>query len=82
MLYPFAVLSSLGAANAFMLHDFYSPLAMDQWLLFMVLSATFGTAACLIAYLVLRATLGTFSTLRRMQPATRMAVRHIRFERD
>lgn len=81
IVYPFCVITSLLVSHTFYLFEFYAPKAMEQWLLFMVLSAGIGVAATLLAYVALSSALMTVFAIRRLQPMARRSVRHIRLER-
>ena len=51
--WPIAVLIALLALHGLNVWEIYTPQVTQQWLLFTVLSATFGTGVTLLAYIVL-----------------------------
>lgn len=81
IVYPFCVGASVLVAHTFFFYDFYAPKVMEQWLLFMVLSAGIGVAATFLVYIALSSLIMTMLAIRRLEPLARRSVRHIRLER-
>lgn len=78
IVYPFCVACSVLVSHAFYLYEFYAPKVMDQWLVFMVISAAIGVAATLLVFVALRSVIFSITAAKRLEPLVRRNVRHVR----